>query len=132
MWVHGGGFTQGGSSEFNGTALALHQNCVVVTLNYRLGPLGFLALKGLEDGRAANAGLMDQQSALRWVKREASSFGGDPARVLLFGQSAGGGSVLTHMLMPGSKGPEGKLCHGTPFLPRICSRALIDCALSPF
>ena len=64
----------------------------------------FLALQGLEDGRATNAGLMDQQSALRWVKREAGTFGGDPTSILIFGQSAGGGSVLTQMLLPASKG----------------------------
>jgi carboxylesterase type B len=68
------------------------------------GPLGFLAIEGLEDPNAQNGGMMDQQSALRWTQTHAAAFGGDRARVMIFGQSAGGGAVLTHMMMPESKG----------------------------
>jgi len=83
FWVHGGGCNQGGSSEFNGTALAAKHGVVVVTTNYRLGALGFLALEQLEDGAAANNGLLDQQSAMRWSQKHFASFGGAAQHTLL-------------------------------------------------
>eukprot|EP00211_Chloroparvula_japonica_P017239 CAMPEP_0119152912 /NCGR_PEP_ID=MMETSP1310-20130426/48470_1 /TAXON_ID=464262 /ORGANISM="Genus nov. species nov., Strain RCC2339" /LENGTH=268 /DNA_ID=CAMNT_0007145323 /DNA_START=60 /DNA_END=863 /DNA_ORIENTATION=- len=110
VFVHGGGFYLGGSSDatLNGTLLA-SRGAVVVTLNYRLGSLGFLALEELKaepgsGGSTGNYGIMDQQEALRWVRRNVGALGGDPARVLLFGQSAGANSMFVHVASPLSEG----------------------------
>lgn len=98
VWIYGGAFTFGSGSEpaFNGAALA-HKGLVVVTFNYRLGPLGFLATPALsrESGHDAsgNYGLLDMIAALKWVRRNIAAFGGDPDRVTIAGQSAGAGSV---------------------------------------
>jgi para-nitrobenzyl esterase len=104
VWIHGGGLTQDGALNYDGTDLA-RTGAVVVTLNYRLGALGFLAHRALADrsGAAGNYGLMDQQAALRWVERIISDFGGDPRNVTIAGQSAGGLSVLAHLVSPGSR-----------------------------
>ncbi|KAJ7463346.1 cholinesterase [Mycena latifolia] len=93
FWIHGGGFTNGEGSDavFDGGNLASRGDVVVVTINYRLGALGFLAL---DDGATkGNYGIADQITALEWVRTHIASFGGDPARVTIFGQSAGAGSV---------------------------------------
>ncbi|KAJ7679377.1 cholinesterase [Mycena polygramma] len=93
FWIHGGAFTGGEGSDaiFDGGNLASRGDVVVVTINYRLGALGFLALNdGVTNG---NYGLADQITALKWVQTHIASFGGDPARVTIFGQSAGAGSV---------------------------------------
>ena len=105
VWIHGGGFTQDGSLNYDGTKLAAH-GIVVVTINYRLGALGFLAHPALaaSDGSAGNYGLMDQQAALRWVQANVQAFGGNPDNVTIAGQSAGGVSVLAHLTSPGSRG----------------------------
>ena len=110
VWIYGGGFAYGGGDSYNGSALAASQGVVVVTVNYRLGLLGFLALQDdVDAGRTTgNWGLLDQQAALKWVAKEVGTFGGDAARVTLFGQSAGGDSVSKHVVMPGSRG----LFHG--------------------
>ncbi|WP_185266526.1 carboxylesterase/lipase family protein [Halopseudomonas xiamenensis] len=99
VWVHGGAFILGnGGGEYDPTRL-VEQGVIVVTLNYRLGLLGFMAHPGLEhDG--GNFGLMDQQQALRWVKNNIAGFGGNPDNVTLFGESAGGHSVLSHIVSP--------------------------------
>lgn len=99
VWMHGGAFILGsGGGEYDPTRL-VDKDVIVVTLNYRLGLLGFLAHPGLEhDG--GNFGLMDQQEALRWVKNNIASFGGDPDNVTIFGESAGGHSVLSHIVSP--------------------------------
>ena len=92
VWIHGGGFTQDGALNYDGTKLAA-DGIVVVTINYRLGALGFLAHPALASrpgGPAGNYGLMDQQAALRWVKHNIAAFGGDPHNVTIAGQSAGG------------------------------------------
>src|SRR5205823_12383128 len=93
VWLHGGGFANGtaGSPACDGAHLAATQDCVVVTTNYRLGALGWLALHQLDDSGepAANFGLLDALAALQWVQDEIAAFGGDPERVLLFGSSAG-------------------------------------------
>ena len=97
FWIHGGGFT-----EADGTmdpALLLDQDVLVVSVNYRLGPFGFLALEGNPD-LAGNIGLKDQQEALQWVNKNIMYFGGDPAKVTLFGVSAGAVSVHAHVLSP--------------------------------
>ncbi len=108
VWFHGGGFTTGMGSIpwYHGTHLA-RRGVVVVTINYRLGPLGFLhlaALWGDEWDGAANAGLLDQALALGWVAEHISAFGGDPLQVTIFGESAGGMSVGTHLGLPASRG----------------------------
>jgi para-nitrobenzyl esterase len=98
VWIHGGGFFAGfgGEERHNGGPLA-KKGVVVVTLNYRLGPLGFLAhpALALDDPHhsSGNYGLLDQIEALKWVKQNISRFGGDPSRVTIFGESAGGMSV---------------------------------------
>ena len=102
LWIHGGGFQNGmGSSPtYDGVALSRH-GVIVVTLNYRLGVFGFLAHRQLTAESAHNSsgnfGLEDQIAALRWVSANIGAFGGDPANVTLFGQSAGGASVLNLM-----------------------------------
>ncbi|HSS60149.1 MAG TPA: carboxylesterase family protein [Candidatus Limnocylindrales bacterium] len=106
VWIHGGGYTQGDGRGFDGTKLA-QNGLVVVTINYRLGALGFLAhpaLASAPGGPAGNYGLMDQQAALRWVQRNISRFGGDPENVTIAGQSAGALGVLVHLISPGSRG----------------------------
>ncbi|KAJ2915741.1 hypothetical protein MD484_g4690, partial [Candolleomyces efflorescens] len=93
FWIHGGGFTDGVSSDptFDGGNLVSRGDVVVISINYRLGTLGFLALKdGVTNG---NFGIADQITALQWVQQHIADFGGDPTHVTIFGQSAGAGSV---------------------------------------
>ena len=106
VWIHGGGLVQDGARNYDGTKLAA-DGAVVVTINYRLGALGFLAHPALASrpgGAAGNYGLMDQQAALRWVQRNIAQFGGDPRNVTIAGQSAGGLSVLAQLVSPGARG----------------------------
>ena len=106
VWIHGGGLVQDGGRNYDGTKLAA-DGAVVVTINYRLGALGFLAHPALASrpgGPAGNYGLMDQQAALRWVQRNIGQFGGDPDNVTIAGESAGGLSVLAQMVSPGARG----------------------------
>jgi para-nitrobenzyl esterase len=111
VWIHGGGFTigSGGENAYNGQVLSETTGMVVVTLNYRLGPLGFLAHSDLKTEDAAHPstgayGLEDQRAALEWVKANIAAFGGDPGVVTLFGESAGGISTCMQMVSPRSKG----------------------------
>jgi para-nitrobenzyl esterase len=103
VWIHGGGLLVGESDDYDPTRL-VQKGTVVVTLNYRLGYLGFLAHPALsaESGYQAsgNYGLMDQQAALRWVRRNIAKFGGDSGNVTIFGQSAGGLSVHSQLVSP--------------------------------
>ena len=109
VWIHGGGFNFGAASqpEYHGRNLA-RKGVVVVTVNYRLGPLGFFVhpLLVAESGQktAGNYGLLDQIAALEWVQRNIAAFGGNPDLVTIFGQSAGSRSVSLQMLSPLSKG----------------------------
>lgn len=105
LWVHGGGLVAGASADYDPAAL-VRQGVIVVTFNYRLGLLGFLAHPSLDDGSrgAVNYGLLDQQAALRWVQDNIAAFAGDPGRVTLFGESAGGASVYAQMASPGAAG----------------------------
>ena len=107
FWIHGGGNIAGSGSVTDGSALA-KQGAVVVTINYRLGPFGFLALPSLskESPRATsgNYGLLDQVAALLWVHRNIDKFGGDPQNVTIFGESAGGTDVAWLMTSPLAKG----------------------------
>ena len=109
VWIHGGGFVIGSGSQsiYDGVPLARRGDVVVVTINYRLGALGFLYLNELCPERpelAANPGLRDQVAALEWVQRNIGAFGGDPSNVTLFGESAGGMSVATLLGTPAARG----------------------------
>lgn len=110
VFVHGGGFVGGSGSSptYEGRALSAAQGVVVVTLNYRLGPLGFFSHAALREqsagAPASNFGLLDQQAALTWVRDNISAFGGDPHKVTLFGESAGGISVCYQLLSPSAAG----------------------------
>jgi para-nitrobenzyl esterase len=105
VWIHGGGYMTGsGSAEwYDGTNLALKNDVVIVTFNYRLGILGGLFLGDI-DSSAANFGLRDQVAALDWVRCNISQFGGDPQNVTIFGQSAGGMAVGSLLISPLSRG----------------------------
>src|SRR5689334_11757207 len=106
VWIHGGGLEQDGARDYDPTKLAA-DGIVVVTINYRLGALGFLAhpaLAAQPGGPSGNYGLMDQQAALRWVQRNIAQFGGNPYNVTIAGQSAGGVSVLAQLVSPGARG----------------------------
>ena len=109
VWIHGGSFETGSGSMgiYNGSYLAT-EGVIVVTLNYRLGPLGFLSHPALsaqaESGVSGNYGLLDQIAALQWVQRNISGFGGDPGNVTVFGESAGGISILDLIVSPPAKG----------------------------
>jgi para-nitrobenzyl esterase len=105
-WIHGGGWTGGAGRDFDGTKLA-QTGVVVVTINYRLGALGYLthpALAATPGGASGNYGQMDQQAALRWVQSNIRRFGGDPANVTIAGESAGALSVIGHLISDGSRG----------------------------
>ncbi len=140
LFIHGGGFTAGTTSgpDYDGASLAA-KGVVVVTFNYRLGQFGFLGHTALtaedtEHHSSGNYGFMDQQAALRWVRDNAASFGGDPSNVTLFGESAGSMSVCAHMVAPASAGlfhkaiTESGICsflitplHDIPALPIVSS-----------
>lgn len=106
VWIHGGGFVQGSSAvtAYDGAYLAGQHGVVIVSINYRLGGLGFLALEALAsedpDGINGNYGLRDQIAALRWVQDNIAAFGGDPEQVTIFGESAGGASVCALLGIP--------------------------------
>ena len=106
VWIHGGAFVAGESDDYDPSGLVA-DGVVVVTINYRLGALGFLAHPALADhpgGPTGDYGLMDQQAALRWVQHNIRAFGGDPHNVTIFGESAGGQSVLLQLTSPGARG----------------------------
>ncbi|XP_052437558.1 cholinesterase-like isoform X1 [Carassius gibelio] len=105
VWIYGGGFSTGTASldVYDGRFLSHSQQVVVVSMNYRVGALGFLSLPESESIKG-NAGLFDQRLALSWVSRNIAAFGGDPSSITLFGESAGAGSVGYHLLSQGSHG----------------------------
>ena len=109
VWIHGGAFVLGAGSQwlYDGAALARRGDVVVVTINYRLGALGFLHLAtrfGADLPASGNEGLLDQIAALAWVRDEIAAFGGDPGNVTIFGESAGSMSVATLLGAPGAAG----------------------------
>jgi para-nitrobenzyl esterase len=108
VWIHGGAFFLGAGSEptYHAAKLAARGDVVVVTINYRLGALGFLHLAGLDSSydQAGNLGLLDQAAALRWVRDNIGGFGGDPGNVTIFGESAGGMSVGSLLGLPAARG----------------------------
>ena len=137
VWLHGGGYTSGSSHElpsYDGSRLAA-QGLVFVSLNHRLGTLGFLDLSphGATYEQSGNVGMLDIVHALRWVRDNIEVFGGDPERVTIAGQSGGGGKVSTLMAMPEAKGlfHRAIVMSGSfqPALPPTQSRALADAVL---
>jgi para-nitrobenzyl esterase len=108
LYIHGGAYMTGSGSSplIDGARLAARGDVVVVTVNHRLGPFGYSYLNrlipGFEDG--GNAGMLDLVLALRWVRDNIAAFGGDPGRVMLFGQSGGGAKIATLMAMPAASG----------------------------
>ena len=110
VWIHGGALLVGESEDYDPVRLVTKGGVIVVTINYRLGYFGFLATAGLdaEGHTAANYGLQDQQFAMDWVRRNIAGFGGDPANVTIFGESAGGLSVLSNLASPTAHGLFGR------------------------
>lgn len=109
VWLHGGGFVAGSSQElrmYPGESLVRRGDVVVVSVNHRLGVLGFANLTdyGIRYASSANAGMLDLVVALDWIKTNIGNFGGDPGKVMIFGQSGGGGKVSTLMAMPSADG----------------------------
>lgn len=107
VWLHGGGMVVGNSADHNATHLAVNGRVIVVSVNYRLGPLGFLVDREIEargDGNGGMNGIRDQITALAWVKRNIESFGGSPDNVTVFGVSAGGLSTCSLLLSPLASG----------------------------
>ncbi|MGK2867346.1 MAG: carboxylesterase/lipase family protein [Mycobacterium sp.] len=105
VWIHGGAFINGNGGMYDSRWLVDRGDIVVVTLNYRLGALGFLAHPALgPKGAVGNYGLQDQQAALRWVHDNIAAFGGDPDKVTIAGESAGGMAVCDHLVAPESSG----------------------------
>ena len=113
VWLHGGGFEDGsgGVLIYDGRFWADESDMVLVTINYRLGPFGFLSWNHLEPGEetVGNYGLMDQEMAFKWVKDNIANFNGDPNKVQVFGQSAGGMSIGCHLLREKDRSEEEKL-----------------------
>ncbi|MFI1583314.1 carboxylesterase/lipase family protein [Embleya sp. NPDC020630] len=130
VWIQGGAYTVGmsGLPEYDGARLARDGGVVVVTFNYRVGFEGF----GLIEGAPANRGLLDQIAALTWVRDNIRAFGGDPDRVTVFGQSAGGGSVAALSAMPRAAGLFGRAVaqsvQGTFFTPELAADVAASCA----
>ena len=130
VWIQGGAYTIGmsGLPEYDGGRLARDGGVVVVTFNYRVGLEGF----GQFEGAPANRGLLDQVAALEWVRDNIRAFGGDPDRVTVFGQSAGGGSVAALLAMPGAAGLFGRAVAqsvpGTFFSPELAADIAASCA----
>jgi para-nitrobenzyl esterase len=106
VWFHGGGLVAGESNDYDGSKLAGKGDAVVVTVNYRVGALGFFAHPALdgEGHDVGNYGLMDQQFALKWVQANITKFGGDPHNVTIFGQSGGATAVMANLVSPPAAG----------------------------
>lgn len=103
VFFHGGGFTGGsGNQDWVGPDYLVPKNVILINVNYRLGPFGFLSFRNTEC--PGNYGLKDQCLALKWIQNNISAFGGNPDNVTIFGQSAGGAAVQYHFLSPASKG----------------------------
>ncbi|GAB6023218.1 hypothetical protein CHUAL_008036 [Chamberlinius hualienensis] len=122
VFIHGGGYTSGnGSSTLYGPERLLDRDIILVTINYRLGIFGFISTG--DEAAPGNYGLLDQVMALKWVQQYITKFGGDPSKVTIFGQSAGGASVSLHLVSPLSKG----LFHAAI---QMSGNALCDWAIS--
>jgi para-nitrobenzyl esterase len=137
VWFHGGGFTAGASQDVDPSIFAAKADVVVVTVNYRLGALGFASLPELDAENSShssgNYALMDQQAALRWVQQNINAFNGDPHRVTAIGESAGAFSIWTHVASPHAQslfqraivmsGPGSSLSDGMPMFQRSVEQA---------
>ncbi len=106
FWIHGGSYVEGSANGYDGSVLAEQGDVVVVAINYRLGIFGFLDLSahGGELAGSASNGIRDQLQALHWVRNNIADYGGDPSNITLFGESAGGGSVLALIATPQADG----------------------------
>ncbi len=106
VWIHGGGFTGGNGAAYDPTGLVEEGNVIVVTIDYRLSALGLFAHPALDSEHhlLANYALMDQQLALKWLKRNIPGLGGDPDNITIFGESAGGISIYAHLVSPLASG----------------------------
>ncbi|MDB5758525.1 MAG: carboxylesterase [Burkholderia sp.] len=106
VWIHGGAFNTGGAITYADPSPLVTKGAIVVNIAYRMGAMGFLGHPSLRaaDGTVGNYGIMDQQAALRWVQDNIAAFGGNKSNVTIFGESAGGFSVLTHLASPLSRG----------------------------
>jgi len=102
VWIHGGFFQNGGSILVDGTAIASVENAIVVTINYRLGLLGFFLTQATP--ASGNLAMLDQRLALKWVRDNISNFGGNPSKVVIVGESSGAMSINWHLVSPGSAG----------------------------
>jgi para-nitrobenzyl esterase len=104
FWIHGGGLTTGTGNQHDGTLMATTNHIIVVSINYRLGIFGFLALPGLgaeaSDHASGDYGLLDQEAALRWTRDNVAAFGGDPRNVTIAGESAGAYSICSLLTPP--------------------------------
>ncbi|KAG8035023.1 hypothetical protein G9C98_005445 [Cotesia typhae] len=123
IWFHGGGWVTGaGHSDFYNPKFLLDHDVVLVTVNFRLGPLGFLSTEDMVS--PGNQGMKDQAQSIRWVNENIASFGGDPNRVTIFGESAGGASTHYHMISPLSRGliHRGISQSGTALCPWVLTR----------
>ena len=136
VFIHGGAFVGGASLQYEGQNLSEAGHLVLATMNYRLGPLGFLSHPALDATRPGNVpsgndGIRDQQLALAWVKRNIEAFGGDPSNVTIFGESAGSMSTCLHMVSPTSRNlgrrfimESGVCVGGLPMLDKASANAL--------
>ncbi|MEP4682720.1 MAG: carboxylesterase family protein, partial [Rhodopirellula bahusiensis] len=129
VWIHGGGFTQGSGNQGNGGGDALaNRDVILVSINYRLGALGFMTHPDLSaespDGVSGNYAILDQIAALQWVRDNIASFGGDPDNVTIFGESAGGTSVYLLTATPLSKGLFHRAILQSPWLDPVIFREL--------
>ena len=140
VWIHGGAYTIGSGDMYDGSRLARRGDVVVVTLNYRLGVLGWLALDHLDPGLAGsgNNGIRDQIEALRWVRDNISAFGGDPGNVTIFGESAGGGSIGALLGAPDADGlyhkaiiQSGPVAIAPAHKPELLTDALLEALGAP-
>lgn len=141
VWIHGGAFTGGSGALYDGAGLAALGDIVVVTVNYRLGVLGFVDLASVTDlDASSNNGLRDQIAALRWVRENIAAFGGDPERVTVAGESAGSVSVSLLLcaaeaqgLFQGAIMQSGSysLVHGEEIRTRVAQRYLDELGIGP-
>jgi para-nitrobenzyl esterase len=120
VWIYGGALVHGRTAQYPSDALA-KQGVLIVSMNYRLGRFGFFAHPALAEEAPGevrgNYGYMDQRAALQWVRRNIAAFGGDPGKVTIFGESAGGGSVMVHLTSPLSRGLFQQAIMQSPGLP---------------
>jgi para-nitrobenzyl esterase len=121
VWIHGGGFSAGSANEYDGRVLSRQGDAVVVTINYRLGPFGFLDLAplGPEFAGSASNGYRDMILALEWVRDNIQDYGGDPSNVTIFGESAGAVAALGLLAAPQAKGLFHKAIANSPGAPAV-------------